>query len=203
VDHNDDAVPEDAELLVRKLEAERGPLAAKVVAADEEERELRDKLVSAQMKNQASRARLLTIDRALEGLRPLLTPDQRRQHSQLPVGPVEVPRADEPETSTQPESLVRKAVLLVMRDKGPLSVDALWQALEEAGLPMSPNRKALGLLLSRLIKAGQMIRIGHGVYDIPRRVSADLGPGLDMLGPDLSDLFRMSPHVLEGPGDAP
>jgi hypothetical protein len=200
VDQHDADVPEDAELLVRKLEAERGPLAAKVAAADQEERELRDKLVSAQMKNGASRARLLTIDRALEGLRPLLTPDQRRQHSQLPVGPVEVPPADYPESAMQPESLVRQAVLLVVRDKGPLSVEALWQALEEARLPRSSSRKALGLLLTRLIKAGQMKRIGHGVYDIPRSVSPDLRPGLALLDPAS---FRMSPHLLEGPGDAP
>lgn len=200
MDQHDAVVPEDAELLVRKLEAERGPLAAKVAAADQEERELRDKLVSAQMKNGASRARLLTIDRALEGLRPLLTPDQRRQHSQLPVGPAEVRRADDPESTMQPESLVRQAVLFVMRNNGPLSVDALWQALEEARLPRSPSRKALGLLLTRLIKAGQMTRIGHGVYDVPSSVSADLRPGLALLNPAR---FRMSPDALGGPGDTP
>jgi hypothetical protein len=200
-DQHNAAVPEDAEILVRKLEAERGPLAARVVAADEEERELRDKLVAAQMRNQSFRARLLTIDRALEGLRPLLPPDQRRQHSQLPVGPVEVPRAEDPARPVKPESLIRQAVLLVMRDKGPMTVEALWQALGDAGLPQSPTRKALGLLLSRMIKAGQMTRIGHGVYDVPRHVSADLRPGLAFVDPDR---FRISPDVLKGgPGEAP
>ena len=73
--------------LVNELRAEREPLVQRVVADDENIRQLQDQLVALQMATQSQRSRLLVIDQALAALEPLLpTQVQSGTGGRGPVG---------------------------------------------------------------------------------------------------------------------
>jgi len=160
--------------LIADLQAERGPLVEKVVAADEQERKLQDELRRFQAANQSARSRLLAIDQALGALRLLesSTPEAEQVERAEPTNtitgwPIEV------------EGKTQQSVITVLRAAGhPMGVNELWDELEKRDLPRSANLRAFQVTLSRMYRVNQLSRMTRGLYGLREWVGGlSLGPG--------------------------
>ncbi len=169
-------ITQHAAELVAELKAEREPLAAKVVEADREERELLQRLSALQAGNQASRSRLAVIDEALRALTPLIPPQ---------FGPpLEAVDSDGEDadgsavtTTTITAGSERAAVIDVLRAEGkPLHQREIWRRLEVGNRPRTANFKAFQVMCGRMLRAGQLSRPEHGIYGLPEHL-AKVNPG--------------------------